>query len=97
MPRLTTLTAGAGGYLSPTHQLRQHEPLFAVQELSHDIELSGVTRRLDNDMKDDFSKGVDSPIAELLRWPPQWFGFERNWVNDLIGPGGLFQVSLEDI
>jgi hypothetical protein len=78
------------------HQLGQDKPLFAVQEFSDDIELTGMTRRLLNDMQDNFPQRLDSPIAELLSWPPPWLGVERNRANYLIRPIDLFQVTPED-
>jgi hypothetical protein len=73
-----------------------NDPLFAVQEFSHDIEMAGVTCGLLNDVENDFSKGFESPIAEVLSGPPPWFGVERNGANDLICRCGGVQVLLED-
>jgi hypothetical protein len=81
------------GTCGSTHQLGVHDPLPAVHKFSDDIEVTGVTRGFRNDVKNNFPEGVESPIAELLSRPPQWLGVERNGVNDLIRPSGLFQIS----
>ena len=51
--------------------------------------MARMTRGLHNDVQNDFPKGLESPITEMLSRPPTWLGLEGEGGNDPIGQGSM--------
>src|SRR5215217_1910214 len=85
----------AGGH-GAAASLRQDEPLLAVDQFTHDVEVPGMAGDLSHHVHDDFAQALRPPVPEEVLRPPPRRCVERGYGDDVVGERDLLSVLVEN-